>query len=683
MISKLMLLEQKTLKQLVKNKSNVDVNKVKDILQLDPTLKVEMISDDTEIGKYGEWLLGKLYKKYDQLTNEEKNTIKSDLQFYDYQTRSKRIPQEYDNIYKIKSIKELNGIIKKLQDNNNPLTQDPVTVAIGNHQFKTVSQNPFELLNKQYYGEIKEGNTTKWLVFNPKTKEESIVAGYNTSWCTSRDDEKNQWNAYIKEEITAWIFLLSGKYKINNPDEFEKLTNNQLHKICIIVEQGQCQNRINEIFKLKEIPEIGRFIEDRINDNTITLNYSMLNILDSIKYITSGFNNKKNGLFLLTQYSKYKLESIMHTLPEKDQMIIIQQYPDLLKFITLNIRKKRNIQLQQVKRTGHQIKHIIDAGIRPEYDVQMQQVKQTGYQIKYIIDAGVQPEDDNKWHDIQLQQVSKYGYQIKYIIDAGIRPIEQDVLQCQAEYDGELIEYMVNAGIIPNNKVLLYQVKIHWFAIKNIINAGLPLELNVQLEQVTINPDQIKYILDAGIKPHHDVQLQQVTQRGNYIEYIINAGIIPEHDVQLQQVKNNGFQIKYIIDAGIRPIEHDIQLQQVTEYEKFIKFIIDAGMKPEYDVQMQQVTQNGEQIEYIINAGVQPENKNEWKNIQLQQVSQNGYQIKYIENPNEEVQLQQINQNPDQYDYIENPTPKQTQLYKQLSGITESTGYISKLLDVK
>jgi len=24
-----------------------------------------MISDDTEIGKYGEWLLGKLYKKYD------------------------------------------------------------------------------------------------------------------------------------------------------------------------------------------------------------------------------------------------------------------------------------------------------------------------------------------------------------------------------------------------------------------------------------------------------------------------------------------------------------------------------------------------------------------------------------------------------------------------------------------
>ena len=677
-----MLIEQKTLKQLVKNKSNIDVNKVKDILQLDPTLNIEMISDDTEIGKYGEWLLGKLYKKYDQFTDEEKNTIKNNLQFYDYQIRSKRIPQEYDNIYKIKSIEELNNIIIKLQDNNNPLTQDPVTVAIGNHKFKTVFENPFELLKRQYYDDIKEGGVTKWLVFNPKTKEESIVAGHGTSWCTARDDEKNQWYTYIKEEITAWIFLLSGKYKINNPDEFEKLTNNQLHKICIIVEQGQCQNKINEIFKLKKIPEISRFIEDRINDNTITLNYSMLNILDSIKYITSGFNNKKNGLFLLTQYSKYKLESIMHTLPEKDQLILARQYPHLLQFMPLNIMKKQNIQLQQVSQNGYQIKHIIDAGIRPEYDVQMQQVKQTGDQIKYIINAGVQPENDKEWHDIQLQQVTKYGYQLKYIIDAGIRPIEQDVLQCQAEYDGNLIEYMVSAGIIPNNKVLLHQVKIHWFAIENIINAGLPLELDVQLKQVTINPNQIKYILNAGIKPEQDVQLQQVTQFGKYIEYIINAGIIPEHDVQLQQVTNNGYQIKYIIDAGIRPIEHDIQLQQVTQYEKYIKFIIDAGIKPEHDVQLQQVTQDGDQIQYILDAGVQPEDENEWKNIQLQQVTQNGFQIQYILNPPEEVQVQQIKQSPNQYKHIENHTPKQTQLYKQLKGIKESTGYISKLLDV-
>jgi len=38
-----------------------------------------MISDDTELGKYGEWLLGKLYNKYNQLSEDNKNTIKSDL----------------------------------------------------------------------------------------------------------------------------------------------------------------------------------------------------------------------------------------------------------------------------------------------------------------------------------------------------------------------------------------------------------------------------------------------------------------------------------------------------------------------------------------------------------------------------------------------------------------------------
>jgi len=81
---------------------------------------------------------------------------------------------------------------------------------------------------------------------------------------------------------------------------------------------------------LEELPEIGRFIEDRINDNTITLNFPMLSILDSIEYITSGFSNKKNGLFLLTQYSDDELKTIIPTLTEKDQLILIRQYPHLL-----------------------------------------------------------------------------------------------------------------------------------------------------------------------------------------------------------------------------------------------------------------------------------------------------------------------------------------------------------------
>jgi len=51
------------------------------------------------------------------------------------------------------------------------------------------------------------------------------VAGHGTKWCTSRDDEKNLWNTYIYEGNTAWIFLLSGKYKIDNPDEYSELVN--------------------------------------------------------------------------------------------------------------------------------------------------------------------------------------------------------------------------------------------------------------------------------------------------------------------------------------------------------------------------------------------------------------------------------------------------------------------------
>jgi len=52
-----------------------------------------------------------------------------------------------------------------------------------------------------------------------------------------------------------------------------------LDKICIIVEKGQCQTRDNSLFELKKIPEIGKFIEDRIDDNTIKLaNHDILSL---------------------------------------------------------------------------------------------------------------------------------------------------------------------------------------------------------------------------------------------------------------------------------------------------------------------------------------------------------------------------------------------------------------------
>ena len=517
-----MLLEQKTLKQLIKNKSNIDVNNVKNILQLDPTLNIEMISDDTEIGKYGEWLLGKLYKNYSQLTPENKNTIKSDLQFYDYQIRSKRIPSEYDNIYKIKSIEELHEIVNKIQGDS-PITQDPVTVAIGNHQFKTVSENPFELLKKQYYNNIKESGVTKWLVFNPETKEESIVAGHDTKWCTARDDGDNQWYTYIYEGNTAWIFLLSGKYKIDNPDEYNKLVNEKLNKICIIVERGECKNKSDDQFELKEIPEIGEFIENKINDNTIKLaNHDIGQYQEGINYIISGFKNKNNG------------------------------------------RLNEKFQIYEVSRYGWQIKHIEN----PSKDVQLQQVKQNGYQIEYI---------ETPSEEVQLQQVKQNGIQIQLITN-------------------------------PSK--------------------------NVQLQQILQNYKQTEHIANLS----EDVKLQQVSQDGLQIQYIKN----PSEEIKMQQVSENGNQIQYI-------------------------------KNPSEEIKTQQVSQDGLQIQYI---------KNPNEELKLQQVSENGLQIQFITNPSENIQLQQIKNNKYQYFSIYNCTPKQRQLQEQLNGIAESTGYISKLLDV-
>ncbi len=236
-----------------------------------------------------------------------------------------------------------------------------------------------------------------------------------------------------------------------------------------------------------------------------------------------------------------------------------------------------------------------------------------------------------------------------------------------------------NIKFIPNPSIEL-QLQQLKKDINNLKYIESP-DINILKNLIARNKYQIRYIINAGIKPHHDVQLQQVLQDGNQIYFIVNAGIKPEHDVQLQQVSQDGQQISYIINAGIKP-RHDVQLQQVSQNGEQIKYIIDAGVQPEnknewHEIQLQQVTNRGYQIWYIIEAGIKPDH-----DVQLQQVTQNGYQIRYIDYPNERIQLQQIKKNPDQYKFITNPTPKQTQLYKQLIGIKESTGYISKLLDV-
>ena len=164
-------------------------------------------------------------------------------------------------------------------------------------------------------------------------------------------------------------------------------------------------------------------------------------------------------------------------------------------------------------------------------------------------------------------------------------------------------------------------------------------------------------------------QIERLTKSDRYFRYIKN----PSLDVQIYQVKK----YPYLIHE-IEKVTKEIQLQQVSQNGQQIEYIINAGIKPEHDVQLQQVSRYGQQIKYIIIAGIEPD-----EDVQLQQVSKDGYQIDYIGNPSEKVQLQQIKQEPNQYYQIEHPTPEQTQLFKKLiRGFTESTEYISKLLDV-
>ncbi len=278
---------------------------------------------------------------------------------------------------------------------------------------------------------------------------------------------------------------------------------------------------------------------------------------------------------------------------------------------------------------------------------------------------------------VQLQQLEKDINNINYIESP-----DNTVLKDLVSKNDEQLYYIINVGIIPEHDVQLQQVTQYGQQIRYIIDAGIKPEHDVQLQQVTNNGYQIKYIIKAGIKPDHDIQLQQVTNYGGQIRFIINAGIRPiEYDIQLQQATQYGQQIKFIIDAGVQPEDenewHEIQLQQVTNRGYQIQYIIDADIIPDHDIQLQQVTKDGYQIEIIIDAGIKPDH-----DVKLQQVTQDGHQIRYIISPDEDIQLQQIKQDVTQYDYIKNPTPKQTQLYNRLQGITESVEYISKLLDV-
>ena len=518
----------------------------------------------------------------------------------------------------------------KLRNISQFKTLNDLIMYINNNQDKlNVAPTEFIIEEKNDYDMFYSKN---FIIHVPHTKEQSIKLGSGTKWCTSQV-HNNYFQSYYNEGYLFYITnktttqkrynLFLNEIRVNNIEFADDKNKHLTYKLFDIVKEDNTL-----------IPQIKSYYEYKnIKPKNITQMFldckTVSDVVEWWKTNISAFADiyfEKNETKLLNTVED--IGSSIKFIPNPSPKLQLQQLTKDINNINY-IESPDNIVLKTlVSQDGEYIKYIIKAGIRPNHDIQLQQVSQNGYQIAYIIDAGIIPE-----HDVQLQQVSQNGYQIGDILDAGIKP-----------------------------------------------------EHDIQLQQVSQNGHQIQCLIDAGIKPKHDVQLQQVSQNGKQIEYIINAGVQPEdenewHDIQLQQVSQSGYQIKYIINTGIKP-EYDVQLQQVTRNGYQIEYIIYAGVQPEnenewHEIQLQQVTQDGHQIKDIINVGIKPEH-----DVQLQQVTQTGLQIQYIENPTEDIQLQQIKQNPIQCGYIKNPTPQQIQLYNQLKGIKESTGYIFKLLDV-
>ena len=545
-----------------------------------------------------------------------------DRQFNDFNKLHQQLEQYNKSKHKIPD--------PKLRNINQFETLDDLIIYINNNQDKLViKSDKFVIEERNDYDMFYSKN---YIIHVPHTKEQSKILGSGTKWCTSQE-KNNYFQMYYNE---GYLFYITDK--TTRQKKYNLYLQNQGAKIEFADDKNKhLTYKFFDIVKEDNtlIPQIKYYYEYKNIEPTYKLQLFLncKTVSDVVKFWKDNINKfadiyfEKDETKLLNTVKKDG--SRIQFIPNPSPKIQLQQLTRDMNNIDF-IESPDNIVLKTlVIQDDEQIEYILDAGIKPNHDIQLQQVSQNGYQLRYIIDAGIRPIE----RDVQLQQVSRYGNQIYDIINAGIKP-EHDVQLQQVTNNGYQIEYIINAGVQPEDEN-------EW--------------KNIQLQQVTRYGNQIKYIINAGVQPEHDVQLQQVKQTGDQIQYIIDAGINPEHDVQLQQVTNNGYQIYYIIKAGVQPEDdnkwHDIQLQQVKQLGYQIKYIINAGIKPEYDVQLQQVTEDG-------------------------------FQIIFIKTPSEKIQLQQIKQNPDQYTYITNPTPKQTQLYKQLKGIKESTGYISKLLDV-
>ena len=561
----------------------------------------------------------------------------------------------------------------------------------------TIQTKKQQLLNKGISSDVID----KLLQSDPTNKDKSDTdkVGSYTDWIVSRYLKDRQFNDFTKLHSQLEQYDKS-KHKIPNKqlqnigqfktlDEFITFVNNNQDKLAIktddfIVEEKNDYDMFYSRDFIIHVPhtkkqsiELGsgtKWCTSQINDNMFQSYYNdgylfyitnkttkqeRYNLFLSMGYLKIEFTNDKD------RHLTYKLFDIV-----KEDNTLLPQIKNYFEY--KNIESNHILQLFLNSKTASDVVEFWKYNINNFADIYFEKNENKLLNIVNHIGSNLQfiPNPSIK---IQLQQLAKDMRNIDYI-----EYPDNTVFKKLVSQDGYYIKYIIDAGIKPKHDVQLQQVSQDGYQIRHIIYAGITPDYDIQMQQVSQNGWQIKYIIDAGLQPEnsnewHEIQLQQVSQSGDQIRHIINAGITPDYDTQLQQVSQNGLQIEHIIIAGVQPENenewHDVQMQQVKQNGWQIQYINNPSEK----VQLQQVLQNEYQIQYI---------KNPNEELKLQQVSENGLQIQFITNPSEKVQLQQIKQNSDQYNYIENPTPKQTQLYKQLKGIKESTGYISKLLDV-
>ena len=292
------------------------------------------------------------------------------------------------------------------------------------------------------------------------------------------------------------------------------------------------------------------------------------------------------------------------------------------------------IQLAAVRTAGYMITYIKN----PKLPVQIAAVKQDGSAIEYIISAGITPDEK-----VQYVAVTQNYNAIQYIIQAKITPSEPvQIAAVTQNYNA--IEYIIKAKITPSEPVQIAavtqsSVTQSWYAIEDIIDAGIEPSEAVQLAAVTQSWYAIQYIIGAKI----------TSSDGKHIK------IIPSDPVQLVAVKQNGEAIRYIIDAGIEPSE-SVQLAAVKQNSSAIQYIINAGIEPNEPVQLAAVKRNPSLFQYIIKAKIEPNDGKHTKikpsePVQIAAVTQKGGLIGDIIEagikPSEPVQIAAVTKNGD------------------------------------